>query len=43
MAQFSREEDLNQTPRQKLEKLPHWNVKTSPGAAHVQLTPEGEK
>ena len=43
MAESAREKDLNQTTRQELEKLPHSNLKTSPGVAHAQRTPEGEK
>jgi hypothetical protein len=43
MAESTRGKDVTQTTRQELEKLPHSNVKTSPGAARAQRAPEGEK
>jgi hypothetical protein len=42
MAASTRGKDVTQTTRQE-EKLSHSNVKTSPGAAHAQRAPEGEK
>jgi hypothetical protein len=40
MAESTREEDVNQTTRQELEKLPESNVRTSPGRMRRELPGE---